>query len=135
MVSLARTSPFPRKRSNRRTFTCKNGSVIPDTSCSGLYPVVTKAFILRTSIGTACVYGSTLAHILRRETETNVSEFVEAVFILLTYFGNEGYGSEEHAMIAICKEVLGLCDEVIGELGNFFDDSQSAEGSLRAKYG
>lgn len=36
IVSLARTSPRPRRRSKRRTFTCKNGSVMPDTSCSGL---------------------------------------------------------------------------------------------------
>ena len=36
-------------------------------------------------------------------------------------------------MIAICKEVLGLCDEVIGELGNFLDYSQSAKGSLKTK--
>lgn len=33
-------------------------------------------------------------------------------------------------MIAICKEVLGLCDEMISEIGDFFYDSQCAEGSL-----
>jgi hypothetical protein len=54
MVSLAGASPWPRRRNNRKTLTCKNGSVIPDTSCSGLYPVVTSAFKLRTSRGTAC---------------------------------------------------------------------------------
>lgn len=36
-------------------------------------------------------------------------------------------------MIAICEEVLGLCDEVIRELGDFFYDSQSAKGSLKRR--
>lgn len=56
IVSLACSSPLPSIRSNRRIFTCRNGSVIPDTSCSGLYPVVTSDFKLRTSKGTACLF-------------------------------------------------------------------------------
>lgn len=36
-------------------------------------------------------------------------------------------------MVAICEEVLGLCDEMIREIGNFFYDSQSAKGSLEIK--
>lgn len=36
IVSLACSSPFPSILSNLRIFTWRNGSVIPDTSCSGL---------------------------------------------------------------------------------------------------
>ena len=31
----ASTSPLPSNRKRRRIFTCRNGSVMPDTSCSG----------------------------------------------------------------------------------------------------
>lgn len=50
---------------------------------------------------------------------TNISEFIQAVFVLLTRFANEGNGSEEHTMITICQKVLGLYDEVVREVGNF----------------
>ena len=54
IVSLAWGSPFPRIRRRRRILTWRKGSVIPETSCSGLYPVVTSALRCRTSTGTAC---------------------------------------------------------------------------------
>ena len=54
MVSLACGSPFPSIRRRRRILTWRKGSVIPETSCSGLYPVVTSDFRCRTSTGTAC---------------------------------------------------------------------------------
>lgn len=53
MVSLACASPLPSRRNKRRILTCKNGSVIPETSCSGLYPVVTRDLRFLTSRGTA----------------------------------------------------------------------------------
>lgn len=36
IVSLAFSSPLPSRRSSRRILTCRKGSVIPETSCSGL---------------------------------------------------------------------------------------------------
>ena len=38
ICSLIRASPLPSILNNRRILTCKNGSVIPVTSCSGAYP-------------------------------------------------------------------------------------------------
>jgi hypothetical protein len=53
MASLASASPCPRCRSRCRILTCKNGSVMPPTSCSGLYPVVTSDLRCLTRSGTA----------------------------------------------------------------------------------
>lgn len=53
IVSLACASPFPSNRSKRRILIWRKGSVIPDTSCSGLYPVVTSVLRWRTRRGTA----------------------------------------------------------------------------------
>lgn len=36
-------------------------------------------------------------------------------------------------MVAIGEEILGLCDKMIREIGDFFYDSQSAKGSLKMK--
>lgn len=89
MVSLARASPLPSRRSNRKTLTCKNGSVIPETSCSGLYPVVTKAFRLRTSSGTACEHVNNKLASTREST--HISEFIQTILVDLTHFGGKCY--------------------------------------------
>ena len=34
--------------------TCRNGSLIPLTSCSGVYPAITEFFSVLTSVGTHC---------------------------------------------------------------------------------
>ncbi len=46
-------APFPSNPRSRSILTWRKGSVIPETSCSGLYPVVTKDFRCRTRRGTA----------------------------------------------------------------------------------
>ena len=33
-------------------------------------------------------------------------------------------------MIPVCKKIFCFCGEVIGNIGNLFDDSQSTEGGL-----
>ena len=52
MVSEASGSPCPRILSNLRILTCKNGSEIPFTSCSGEQPLIIRFFKIRTRFGT-----------------------------------------------------------------------------------
>lgn len=85
--------------------------------------------MLRTRIGTACVDRCQGAS--HDKHKTHVSELAQAVVVQLAHFGNEGDGSKEYTVVAICEEVLRLCDEVIGELGDLFDDSQGTERSLK----
>jgi hypothetical protein len=36
-------------------------------------------------------------------------------------------------MVAVRKEILCLCGEMVGELGNLLDDAQRAQGGLQGK--
>lgn len=49
---------FKMKMNEKRHLTCKNGSLIPLTSCSGEYPARIKFFNMRTRFGTICEYNS-----------------------------------------------------------------------------
>ena len=52
MASLASASPAPSLASSRSSFTCKNGSACPPTSCSAEYPARIKDIKIFTSTGT-----------------------------------------------------------------------------------
>lgn len=56
IVSLAAASPLPSSRNSRSTFVCKNGSVMPPTSCSGLKPVVARDLRCLTSSPVAWIW-------------------------------------------------------------------------------
>lgn len=54
ITSLESASPLPSMRSNLKSRICRKGSVIPLTSYSGVYPLITKFFNTRTNVVTCC---------------------------------------------------------------------------------
>jgi len=55
IVSLACWLPFLSIQRSHKILTWRNGSMIPDTLCSGLYPVMTKDLRFLTRRGMACM--------------------------------------------------------------------------------
>ena len=52
ICSLVAGSPRPSTRKSCRILTCRKGSVMPETSCSGAYPELVRALSVRTNAGT-----------------------------------------------------------------------------------
>src|SRR5271170_101008 len=52
ICSLVPASPIPKVRNSLKILTCKNGSAIPVTSCSGSYPAFANVLSVLTNTGT-----------------------------------------------------------------------------------
>lgn len=65
------------------------------------------------------------------ESWTHAAEFVKDRRVSLAHFRHEGNGREKDTVVAVCEEVFGLGCEMVGNVRNFFDNAQCAQGSLQ----
>ena len=61
---------------------------------------------------------------------TDIPELVQARRVSLAHLGHKCNGGKEDSMIAIGEEVLGLGDEVVGEVWYLLDHTKGTECGL-----